>query len=625
MDLIYADDTRQDIGIMYSYDLDMAYGYDENSFTCSIARQDHCCDEGYFLYVEGEEYGGIVDGIAVNTEEDSVTYSGRTWHGILQGKVICPDPEDDYLLLDGEANSILQDIIDRVGLSDLFEASTDNSGISIDDYQMPRYVYAYTGIKDMLKEYHAKLMIRWNDGMITLSAEPSYDYSQDEEFDTAQVDFEIKKNFRPVNHIICLGQGDLGERAVIHIFTDENGGIQQYVKTGVDEPLQNSDYIEDTSKQVMTGKDEVTEVYDVSNAEITKNYVLLTSKPADWATNCEDYFYYEPKLDENDEDEGGTYKEAAMEAVKYKKLKAKPSDWSTDYSSYYTYNPNTDKYSQVNGVSTYSLLASKPGDWAKNYESYYTSNHSAVSGVTTTKYTKLKKKPKDWKKKYGDYYILFNDGVTSEYRSVDGISYNVYKIQTHKPTDWSSNYSSYYRKATAKELKEAKNTHWYSVQKTKKNKVPAWKKKKYYTQFNREKAPAFSGSAKYRKIEETKAPTWQANTYYYKIDESAPTWQANTYYEATDDKKAPAWRANTYYRQVLDYYAVMVAGAIEKLTEYHESDDLGINLAETDQVYDVGDIVGTIEQVTGLEAIQEVVKKVVKIQNDDISINYEVK
>ena len=30
MDLIYADETRKDIGVINSYDLDMAYGKDEN-------------------------------------------------------------------------------------------------------------------------------------------------------------------------------------------------------------------------------------------------------------------------------------------------------------------------------------------------------------------------------------------------------------------------------------------------------------------------------------------------------------------------------------------------------------------------------------------------------------------
>ena len=102
MDLIYADETRKDIGVINSYDLDMAYGKDENDFTCSVDRNDHCCSVGFFIYAEGTEYGGIVDAIRVDTEKESVTYSGRTWHGVLEKKVICPDPGEDYLMVAGD-------------------------------------------------------------------------------------------------------------------------------------------------------------------------------------------------------------------------------------------------------------------------------------------------------------------------------------------------------------------------------------------------------------------------------------------------------------------------------------------------------------------------------------------
>ena len=79
-----------------------------------------------------------------------------------------------------------------------------------------------------------------------------------------------------------------------------------------------------------------------------------------------------------------------------------------------------------------------------------------------------------------------------------------------------------------------------------------------------------------------------------------------------------------YFKQYFDRMAVMVSNALEMLAQYHASDELGIDLEETEQVYDVGDIVGTVENVTGLDAIQEVVKKIIKIQNDDIVISYEV-
>ena len=41
-------------------------------------------------------------------------------------------------------------------------------------------------------------------------------------------------------------------------------------------------------------------------------------------------------------------------------------------------------------------------------------------------------------------------------------------------------------------------------------------------------------------------------------------------------------------------------------------------------VYDVGDIVGVTEPTTGISATQEIVKKIIKITNDDVKITYEV-
>ena len=170
MDLIYADETRKDIGVLNSYELDMAYGKDENDFTCSVDRNDHCCSVGFFIYAEGTEYGGIVDRIKVDTEKDAITYSGRTWHGVLESKVICPDPGEDYLILSGEANEVLQAVFDHIGLSGLFIASDVDTEVEISNYQFERYVPAYTGIKKMLKANGMKLQLSWENGMVKASA-----------------------------------------------------------------------------------------------------------------------------------------------------------------------------------------------------------------------------------------------------------------------------------------------------------------------------------------------------------------------------------------------------------------------------------------------------------------------
>lgn len=606
MDLIYADENRIDQGVMDAYELDMAYGSDENNFTCTIDRGSHCCTEGFFLYVEGEEYGGIVDKVKVNTEKDEITYSGRTWHGILEKKIICPEDGQDYAVFDGEANKVLQTIIDRIDLGDLFEASTEDTGIQIQAFQMDRYIDAYTGICKMLKDADAKLNIIWKNKKVVLSAQLRQDYSQDEEFNTAQVDFTIEKNYRPVNHIICLGQGDLKNRAVIHLFCDENGGIQPYATKDI--PLQDSDYILGTSRKVMDGEDEVVEILDYPNAEITENYILLNTQPSDWKKNSTAYFF---------QDDKDKFKEVEEVEVGHKLQKIQPYDWAVNFSEYYVKSGNT--YKNVEGQTVMQLQTSQPSDWGTKYEDYFTKNGSSypsVKGVEKTTYRKQAKKPSDWSKNYKNYFEFYSDGVTSKYQNVSGITKYRYVLQTRKPTDWADSCTSYYKKK--------KKGGYENVSKTKKKKAPAWRAKTYYTRISYEVPPAWKANHYYTEVNTVSAPAWSANKYYTQNDNVAPAWSQNKYYSETDETVAPAWTANKYFKMVTDQYAVMVQSAVERIEEAHQADDMKIALEETEQVYDVGDIVGTSEETTGITAVQEVCKKIIKINNDDVTITYEV-
>ena len=88
MDLIFMNSSREDIGVLQDYELDLAFGADENNFECRIQSQAHCCEAGFFLYAEGTEYGGIIDTITSDVANQEIIYSGRTWQGILNGKII---------------------------------------------------------------------------------------------------------------------------------------------------------------------------------------------------------------------------------------------------------------------------------------------------------------------------------------------------------------------------------------------------------------------------------------------------------------------------------------------------------------------------------------------------------
>lgn len=250
MDLIYTNAKGVDQGVLSSHFFDLSYGAEENDFELILGTNEAMLEYGAFIYMEGTEYGGMVDGLKANTNSDAITYTGRTWHGILNSKIIQPNAGADYYTGAGDANNILSKLIDRLGLSDLFVVSKELSGVSIYFYQFNRFCKGYDGITAMLAANNAKLKIVWKDRKIHLSAEPMTDYTKspvDGDIAALTVEHHEKK----VNHLICLGKGELAAREVIHLYADQFGRIGDV--------------------QYYFGLDEICETYDNSNSDDLRN------------------------------------------------------------------------------------------------------------------------------------------------------------------------------------------------------------------------------------------------------------------------------------------------------------------------------------------------------------------
>ena len=248
MDLIYTDAERVDRGVLSAYSLDLSFGADEseNDFEMTIGVDEAAVEFGAFVYMEGTEYGGTVDAKKAKSNGESVTYIGRTWHGVMNSKVIEPNPGENYLVVSGEANGILSMLVDRLGLSGLFSAVEDSSGINISRYQFRRYCKGYDGIRAMLAANGAKLKIVWRNRSVCLSAEPIVDYTESP-VDGDEATLTVEQHAQKVNHLVCLGRGELAEREVVHLYADQYGNIGDV--------------------QYFTGLDEVAEVYDNTNSE----------------------------------------------------------------------------------------------------------------------------------------------------------------------------------------------------------------------------------------------------------------------------------------------------------------------------------------------------------------------
>lgn len=247
MDLIYTNKQREDVGVMKDYAFDLAFGSDENDFELVVDIKNHCCEPNCLVYIEGTEYGGIVDRINVVTKEDRLAYVGRTWHGILASKIITPNAGEDYLTVGNEeAYIIVADLIDKLGLSDLFIVEV-NPGHVIPSYSFDRYIDAYSGLKKMLASFSMKMRFSFKNGKVVISILPVVDYCKDEQFDNDQVGMTIEKAYNTTNHLICLGKGELATRQVVHLYKDADGNIGEI--------------------RTFTGLQEIVRVYDYPNVE----------------------------------------------------------------------------------------------------------------------------------------------------------------------------------------------------------------------------------------------------------------------------------------------------------------------------------------------------------------------
>lgn len=226
MDLIYADENMVEIGVIQDYEFDLAFGEDENDFELTIRAEKHCCKAGYFVYIEGTEYGGLIDGIKSDTAANEVTYFGRTWHGLLATKIF--SKKKNNLTVSGNIDRCLSVLLTRIDLYKLFSRSIPDSAGNINDFNIEAYSNGYAAIAELLKSVNLRMQITATPPKVTITAVPIKDYSKDEQFDSDLVCMNIKKCKNTVNHLICLGaENDDGSRLEVHLYADSNGEVSQ--------------------------------------------------------------------------------------------------------------------------------------------------------------------------------------------------------------------------------------------------------------------------------------------------------------------------------------------------------------------------------------------------------------
>lgn len=242
MDLIVTDATGKPVASHASYTLDLAFGSGENDFDLQV--EDAALKAGSRIMIDGTEYGGIIDDMDVDVDGglSTVTWHGRDWHGVLASKIIEPDRNNDYLTLSGTISVIMRTLVSRAGLQGLFTVTEDDHKTTC---QFDRYVDLYSGLVKMLRASGLKLRLRNDGDKVSMSAMPVRTIG--DSIDSDLIDFTAKQAAHPINHLICLGKGELKDRTVIHWYADANGTFSH--------------------TQTLKGLDERTATYELSNAE----------------------------------------------------------------------------------------------------------------------------------------------------------------------------------------------------------------------------------------------------------------------------------------------------------------------------------------------------------------------
>lgn len=645
--LIYADQNKKDIGVLQDYSFDMCYGDSENNFECRVQKYNPAVNgdtpirDDFILYVEFTEYGGIIDKKEVNTKTGEIIFSGRSWHGILNSYVIEPPEYYSHRSYQGEANAIISQIISDIGMSSWFTVDNEDSGIQIPCTKV-RYEAAYDFIMRMLLQVDAKLAMWYQrhdvyDGKVHLRAVQRVNTGAFDDFDTSQIPFKAGITYNKVNDLICLGGGEGRERAVIHLYTDKNGGLLPYCRKDANwdgdyytslTKLASSTNQEDQANyakimsNMQTGIGKHTMIFDYPNAETRINYVPVTHEPSKWRYDYTNYYYlnsangsirYE-KIEK-------TYKdEYVLTDVLYG---GAPPNWEYEYPSYYKKEKNSSteleqleqldpveyyEYAPSNGLQSvdanewkgfFELDSYDREEYAAKYGMYYerTGNTYNVAAPEHVQgyfvYNNGGNPPPDWDTNYGNYYYLHNTGTSTEYRPVPGYAVTEYELLTMQPTDWTSNYGGYYFKAAQKVTQNKKVTikkgQYYTVSQGISAKlIEKTSKKTENGQTVIYLCPIFKTNTFYRQVTKYVAPTYvQGRYYYYQDAYVAPTFVAGKYYKKVKNLQYPypAWQKQGngpndfggYYEKFTNVEQVPV---FNKKTVYEERNDRYADLCE---------------------------------------------
>ena len=215
---------------------------------------------GMYLICPGTEYGALIEEMDSWTNDAEEKWTGNAFRRFLQEFIIEPPAGQDYKIVSGDAHDVMWQVLNGA-FNGLFTVPEEASGIDVGTYQFDRYTDALSGFTKMLLRKNARINIEIKQGgsnepfSIVLSAVPIRNLSSEIEYSQdSKIAINLKESRRGINHLICLGKGELKDRQVVHLYAQLDGSISQ-------------------TRKYYTGLQERTAVYDYNNAESLEDLI----------------------------------------------------------------------------------------------------------------------------------------------------------------------------------------------------------------------------------------------------------------------------------------------------------------------------------------------------------------
>lgn len=231
MDFYMTDKDRYDM--MYLSDkcsFDFEIG-SENDFETEIPvsmYDSEIYEKGCYIYCDGTEYGGRIEGIKSDTSDGTVKIYGETFRGMLKDKVVEPPTGEAYLYVSGDLTECLKTLLGGQ-YTGIFRVSDTLTGISVNSFKINRYDYILEAMESLLqpKCYRLDISVVNEEAQffVELSAKPNEvddEISQDYDFN-----FSIDKKILKYNYMIALGGGQLEKRTVLYLHQKDDETVEQ--------------------------------------------------------------------------------------------------------------------------------------------------------------------------------------------------------------------------------------------------------------------------------------------------------------------------------------------------------------------------------------------------------------